>query len=113
MTITNKDNPVIRIVRVTQMVCPECSSIIYDGLIGLPGVQKVVSDWHRNKVTVTYNLHKVRALDVEKLLDDIGYPPHPGFLYRFKREWIHFIEQNQFDNLKHLEHCCNRPPAGV
>ncbi len=113
MAVTDETHPVTRTLKVMEMVCPECSEIIGDGLSGLPGVQRVDSDWRRNKVTVTYDLYRVRAHEVEKLLADIGFPPHSSFPHRWMRDWIHFTEQNEVDNLQHVAHCCSRPPVGA
>ncbi len=113
MTTTHDTHPVTRTLKVTEMVCPECNAIIADALKALDGVQAVNPDWRKNVVAVTYDLHKVRVQEVEKLLAEIGYPPDPDFLHRKKRDWLHFTEQNEADNLKHVGHCCSKPPVGA
>ncbi len=106
-------HPVTHSLKVMEMVCPDCEGIIADGLTALEGTSKVESNWRKGVVTITYDLHKTRIQDVEKLLSDIGYPPDTGFLSRKKRDWIHFTEQNEVDNLKHVGHCCSKPPVGA
>mgnify|MGYP000642564571 CR=1 FL=1 len=113
MATTNDTHPVTRTLKVTEMVCPECDAIVADGLSALDGVQKVEADWKKNSVTVTYDLLKVRAQAVEKLLAEIGYPPDPGCFRRKKRSLLHFTGQNEADNLKHGGHCCSKPPVGA
>ncbi|MBF0381674.1 MAG: heavy-metal-associated domain-containing protein [Magnetococcales bacterium] len=108
-----KTYPVTRNLKVTEMVCDECSNIIAEALQALGGVSHVQSDWQHNKVTVTYNLYQVKIQEVEKLLLEIGYPPAEGFLQKTKREWLHFREKNEMDSLKHVGHCCSKPPVGV
>ncbi|MBF0191981.1 MAG: heavy-metal-associated domain-containing protein [Magnetococcales bacterium] len=96
--------------KVAGMVCAECAEIIAEGLGALNGVLKVVTHWHRNTVTVTYDLQRVRIHALEKLLTEIGFPPDPGFIQRKKRDWIRFVDQNTLDAMKHRGACCNRPP---
>lgn len=110
---THDAHQVTRTLKVTEMVCPECDAIIAEALSALGGVSRVEADWNRNRVTVAYDLHRVRLQEVEKLLAEIGYPPDPGLFQRKKREWLHFTEQNEADNLKHVGHCCSKPPVGA
>ena len=110
---THEHHPVSHSLKVEEMVCPECEEIIADALSELQGVGKVDSEWKKGEVTVTYDLHKTRIQDVEKLLSDIGYPPASGFFARKKRDWVHFTEKNEVDNLKHQAHCCSKPPSGT
>ena len=113
MITTHQPHPVTHRLKVEEMVCVECEEIIADGLTALNGVINVDSEWRKGAVIVTYDLHNTRIQDVEKLLSDIGYPPDRGFLSRKKRDWIHFTEKNEVDNLKHVGHCCSKPPVGA
>lgn len=96
--------------KIAGMVCAECAEIIADGLIALQGVLKVTTNWHRSRITVTYDLNRVVLNDLEKILTEIGFPPDPGFFQTKKRTWIRFVDQNTRDALKHRGVCCNRPP---
>ncbi len=111
MTTTHKAHPVTRTLKTTGMACDGCEEIITEGLEALTGTGSVTADWRKNRVTVTYDLTRVRFQEVEKLLADIGYPPDDGFIQRKKRQWLHFTEQNQVDHLKHVPHCCSKPPV--
>ncbi|MBF0590079.1 MAG: heavy-metal-associated domain-containing protein [Magnetococcales bacterium] len=113
MTTDHQPHPVTHTLKVMEMVCPECDEIIEDAVSILDGVSEVNGDWRNNSVTVTYDLQQVRIQEVEKLLTEIGYPLDGGFLQRKKRDWIHFTEQNEIDNLNHVAHCCSKPPAGA
>ena len=74
MTKPHETHEVIRTLQVMAMVCPECDASIAEALMVLDGVTKVVADWRKNLLTVTYDLRKVRIKDVETLLAEIGYP---------------------------------------
>ena len=113
MAKTHEPHPVTRTLKVTEMVCRECGEIITDAILAMTGIQDVQPDWRKNKVTLTYDLRTVRIQEVEKLLTEIGYPPDPGFFHRKKRDWIHFTEKNEVDNLRHVAHCCSKPPVGA
>ncbi len=113
MATMHETHFVTRTLKVTGMVCSGCAGIITDAVAGLDGIREVKPDWKRNSVTVTYDLYRVRAQEVEKILAEIGYPPDPGLFHRTKRDWLHFTEQNEVDNLKHVAHCCSKPPAGA
>ncbi|OSM04133.1 hypothetical protein MAIT1_03593 [Magnetofaba australis IT-1] len=95
------------------MVCPECENIIAEGLSALDGVSTVKAQWEKGLVEISYDLNQTRFEEVEALLSEIGYPPDDGFIARKKRDWTRFTEQNEVDNLKHVGHCCSKPPVGA
>lgn len=100
-------------IKVTEMVCPECERIIAEALTVLDGVVNVTSNWRRNTARVNYDLNLTRFQDLEELLNDIGYAPDTRFFHSVKRGWIRFTEQNEIDNMKHVAHCCSKPPVGA
>lgn len=112
MTTSDQTHNVTRTLQVEEMVCVECDEIITEALSMLGGVVKVESKWQKGLVTITYDLQKTRIQEVERLLTEIGYPPQNGYFARKKRDWIHFTEKNELDNLKHVGHCCSKPPVG-
>lgn len=95
------------------MVCPECERIIDEAMTMLSGVQNVTSNWEKNTVVAIYDLNLTRFHELTELLADIGYAPDNGFFQRTKRDWIHFTEKNEVDNMKHVGHCCSKPPVGA
>ncbi|MBF0445097.1 MAG: cation transporter [Magnetococcales bacterium] len=113
MATTQEAYLVTRTLKVEEMVCVECEEIIAEALTMLSGVTAVDSNWEKGQVTASYDLHKTHIQELEKLLSDIGYPPSKGFLARKMRDWIHYTEKNEVDNLKHVGHCCSKPPAGA
>ncbi|MBF0164417.1 MAG: heavy-metal-associated domain-containing protein [Magnetococcales bacterium] len=92
------------------MVCAACAEIITEGLTALQGVLRVDADWHRSRVTVTYDLKQVRLEALEKLLTEIGFPPDPGLPHRLRRDWWRFVDQNTLDHCQHRSACCSKPP---
>lgn len=111
METSDRSHLVTRTLKITEMVCSGCDEIITDAVATLAGVQAVKPNWRKSLLSVTYDLQKVRIQEVEKILTEIGYPPDSGFFHRTKRGWLHFTERNERDNLKHVGHCCSKPPA--
>lgn len=103
MTTLHEPHLVTRTLTVTEMICSECGDAIEDGLAALDGVVNVVTDWRYDSITLTYDLTRVRLQEVENLLTELGFPPDPTLFGQLRREWLHFIEQNELDHL-------NAPP---
>ncbi|MEO5347230.1 MAG: heavy-metal-associated domain-containing protein [Magnetococcus sp. YQC-9] len=96
--------------RISGMVCAACAEIITEGLTALDGVRIVRAYWQRSRVTITYDLLRVRLEALEKLLTEIGFPPDPGLIQRLRRDWWRFADQNTLDHCKHRGACCSRSP---
>lgn len=63
-------------------------------------------------VAIEYNLLEVTAGQIETALANAGASLGTGWSLRFKRGWVHYIEENELDNLAAGDiPCCNRPPA--
>ncbi len=103
---------VTRTISLAQMAGTDCEECVTEALSLVDGVQKIAADWKQGLVTVTYDLHVTRLNEVEKILVDIGYSLADGFMATRKREWQHYTEKNEMDNLKHVAHCCSKPPQG-
>jgi copper chaperone CopZ len=104
---------VTRTVKIENIVSIDCEDIIADALTILEGVTNVAVNRAKGNVTVTYDLQKTQIQEVEKLLIEISYPASMDFLARKTREWLHYTEKNELDNLKHVGHCCSKPPKGT
>lgn len=109
MEQTYEPHLVTRSLKVTEMICPECDDIIMDALSVLDGVENVSTDWRLNSVTLTYDLHRIHLEEVESVLTEIGFPPDPHFFERHKREWFHFTEQNERENLEAIPRDLTQP----
>jgi copper chaperone CopZ len=113
MASTHDPYTVSRNLWVAEMLSSECEKNISEALGTLDGVSKVVANWQKGLITVCYDLHKTHIQDVEKLLSDIGYPLADGFWAGKKRAWVYYKEKNEINNLKHIGHCCSKPPTGA
>lgn len=64
-----------------------------------------------NRVSVTYDLCEATARQVEQGLEQAGARLGSGWATRLKRGWVHYIEENELNNLAAGEGpCCNKPP---
>ncbi|MDT8376758.1 MAG: YHS domain-containing protein [Mariprofundaceae bacterium] len=64
------------------------------------------------KVSVTYDLLEVTAIQVEQRLEQAGARLGAGWADRLKRGWIHYTEENELDHLAATDTtCCNKPPG--
>ncbi len=63
-------------------------------------------------ISMTYNLLEINARQIESALRDAGMQLSNSWWQRLKRNWIHYTEENELDNLTTAASaCCNRPPA--
>ena len=111
MTKSFPGYPVSRTINVSDIKCSSCEKTITDSLMNLDGVFEVKPDHETGKVDVTYDLQKIQLGIVEEKLASIGFPLVRSFWARCKRGLDHFKEQNESDNMTHVPHCCNKPPA--
>ena len=95
------------------MRCDGCEKTVADRLLGMNGIEAVEADHRRGRVRVTYRLRDTRMERVAEELASLGYPLTEGWLDRLRYAWGRFTEQNAVDNLKHVPHCCNKPPSGA
>ena len=98
---------------VTGMRCEGCEETIARHLQSLDGIEAVEADHHSGRVRVTYHLQRMRLDTVADALADLGYPPSGGWFERLRQAWTLFTEENQVANLKHVPHCCNKPPSSA
>lgn len=111
MTPIDRDpHPVTHDLSVAGMKTPEDCEVLAEGLRAVKGILEVTTDCIHGKIRVTYDLHQVRVEDVEAVLDAIGYPPGAGMLPRLERELLHFIEENELDNMAYVPRSLNLPP---
>jgi len=78
----------------------------------LMSVHNVVLEGGR--VSIDYDLLEVHAEQIEAVLIKAGASMGAGWATRFKRSWIHYIEETELDNLAASDAaCCNKAPAKV
>ena len=69
---------------------------LLDSLRQLNGIEDVVLN-HLD-LSVGYDLKKVNLEKVEALVHEHGVKLQSGFLAKLSRGWIHFIEENEYNN---------------
>ncbi len=74
------------------------------------GIKAVKAD-KSGRVYVEYNLRRINLEAIEKIISDLNYEITNGFVNRVKRGWIHFIEQNERDNLSTPFYACCVDPT--
>jgi copper chaperone CopZ len=99
-----------RTIHVTGMTCEGCEATIDTALSEIDGIKAVKSD-KSGRVYVAYNLRKINLEAIEELISGLNFEITNGFFNRLKREWIHFIEQNERDNLSTVSYACCVDPT--
>ena len=67
-----------------------------------------------DRVSIDYNLLEISASQIEAALEQAGARMGSGWAARLKRNWIHYTEENELDNLAAGDTaCCNKPPAKI
>lgn len=65
-----------------------------------------------SNVKISYDLMDINFLKIEKIIDDINCDLTKGPWKNFKKGWIHFVEENEYTNMKSVAHncgCCKTP----
>jgi copper chaperone CopZ len=99
-----------RTIHVSGMNCEGCERTIDAALSEVDGIKAVKAD-KTGSVYVEYNLRRINLEAIEKIISDLNYEITNGFFNRLKREWIHFTEQNERDNLSSVSYSCCVDPT--
>lgn len=99
-----------RTIHVSGMTCEGCERTIDNALSEIDGIKAVKAD-KTGRVYVEYNLRRINLEAIERVIADLNYEITKGFFNRLKREWIHFIEQNERDNLSTVSYSCCVDPT--
>ncbi len=84
-------------------------SEIQTAILRLDGVKRVEPE-SDGKFSVDYNLMKISLQEIEEVIQSKGHQMNAGFLARLKRAFIHYTEQNEFDNATAPDApCCSNP----
>jgi len=101
-----------RILRLKHVQLPERVADIRECLQGVMGIKEVVIEGAR--LRIAYDLLQSTQNTIEQVLQGIGVELHSGWSQRLKRGWVHYLEENELDNLgQGARACCNRPPPRV
>ena len=95
-----------RIIKVDGMTKGGCEEIINKSIAELPGVTSVKANSASGNLEVSYDLMKVKLLDIESKVVQSGYKLPDSMLERSNRSRYHFFEQNEYDNLKNPGSMC-------
>ncbi len=65
-----------------------------------------------DRIAIDYNLLELHAGQIEAALLEAGASMGTGWSERLKRGWVHYVEENELDNLVASESaCCNKAPG--
>jgi copper chaperone CopZ len=99
-----------RLLSVDNMKCEGCEENIKKELSNLNGVAEVEANYKTKTVSVKYDILKVNLKNIESKMNKIGYYLRKNLLYRMKIGLIHFLEENEQDNLNSSSTmCCSNP----
>ena len=76
---------------------------------GRDGIKEVQFNSNNKVLKMTYNLESIMLKKIEQLLYNEGIHIDAGFGQKIKRNWQHFTEQNELDNLHVSPTCCTNP----
>ena len=62
------------------------------------------------RLKVVFNLMTIRAEEIESLVKESGILLSERFFDRFRRDWRHYLEKNEYDNIIIEPHSCCKPP---
>lgn len=95
----NDSHLITNTIRVTGMDHPVSGRIVAEGLRKLAGVVDVEATPRMNRVTVTYDLLRIQAQEIETALVGFGYPLDDSRPARMLRELQHYFEENEADSV--------------
>ena len=99
-----------RTLLVDNMVCEGCEEKIKKEISNLNGVLEVEVNYKTGKTKVKYDILKINLKSIEYKLKNIGYNLKGDFLIKLKIGFIHFLEENEKDNLTGKPStCCSDP----
>ncbi len=90
----------------------EADAMAVEAKVGsLPGVHAVTADITKRRVVVSYDVTVADYRSIIAALEEVGFPPLNDWLFRAKRSWYRFTEDNARENAKAPPSaCCNKPP---
>lgn len=100
-----------RTIKVEGMTCEGCEKRINDALSKLQGVIEAKAD-KSGKVYVTYDLMKIKLINIEGEITKLGYSFPDKLLPKMKHSYIHDSEATEFENMNLPDApCCSNPDA--
>ncbi len=62
------------------------------------------------KLKVVYDLMIIRSEKIEALAEEVGLQLSNRFFDRLKRDWRHYLENNEYNNMVSQPQSCCEPP---
>ena len=95
---------------VNNMTCEGCEEKIKNEVLKLNGVNTVEVNHKTGTVNVRYDLLQVNLSEIENKIKSTGYKLNNNLLYKLKSGFIHFLEENERDNITtKVSSCCSNP----
>jgi len=100
-----------RVLHLAEPMDDEVAALLVSYLKEMMGLREIVVDG--DKLSISYDLLQVSAVQVERRLNEAGVQLGDGWLLRLRRAWIYSSEETELSNLAAgAGACCNRPPPG-
>ncbi len=64
-----------------------------------------------SNLRITYDLMTVNLQSIEEMLNELNCRLSNKILQRFKKGWIHYLEENECENMKFTPHSCCKDPT--
>jgi len=104
------NRPTTRSIKVSNLSDDGASNQLSQHLTQVIGIQDVTTDPGKGAVVVTYDLMQTGLPEIEGALSKAGFPPANGLLSKMVRGWQRYTEENERAHMKHVPHCCSKPP---
>lgn len=104
------NRPTTRSIKVSNLSNDGASDHLSQYLAQVPGIQNATANPGKGTVVVTYDLMETGLPEIEGALSNAGFPPADGLVSKMVRGWQRYTEENERAHIKHVPHCCSKPP---
>jgi hypothetical protein len=95
-----------RVVPLNNMSRDHSMGNLIDSLNQCSGIKSVSID-NKNRLHITYDLLKVNLNAIQSSVESAGYSFAVSLWQRFKRGWMSFTEENEYNNMTGSHSCCS------
>ncbi len=99
-----------RSLKMNQKISPDQLGHISFLLLEVEGIKKCITGPNPYVLQIEYDLMKVNLKKIEELMESHNYILSGQWLSKFKRGWLHFIEENEYVGQRSVPHSCCTPP---
>ena len=100
-----------RTLKLDGLMSQDQANELLETLSKVAGIREVKMEKHSN-LLLKYDLMTVKLETIEKLLTQLDCTFADGYLQRFQRGWIYYMEENEYNNMKIVPHSCCEDPKG-